>query len=103
MKHTLRGRLSLLLPRCSFLASCLVFRLATRRSWINVVKAPARTRASRAASDSPALELFSLSRLLLLAFGEIGRQTFDGRGNTDGTATLSANGNIVKGVTVQGI
>jgi hypothetical protein len=35
-------------------------------------------------------------------FGEIGRQTFDGRGNTDGTATLSANGNIVKGVTVQG-
>ena len=29
-------------------------------------------------------------------FGEIGRQTFDGRGNTDGTATLSANGNIMK-------
>jgi hypothetical protein len=35
-------------------------------------------------------------------FAEIGRQTFDGRGNTDATATLSANGNIVKGVTVQG-
>ena len=35
-------------------------------------------------------------------FAEIGRQTFDGNGNTDGTATLSANGNIVKGVTVQG-
>ena len=35
-------------------------------------------------------------------FAEVGRQTFDGRGNTDGTATLSANGNIVKGVTVQG-
>jgi hypothetical protein len=35
-------------------------------------------------------------------FGEIGRQTFDGRGNTEGTATLSANGNIVKGVTFQG-
>lgn len=35
-------------------------------------------------------------------FGEIGRQTFDGNGNTDATATLSANGNIVKGVTVQG-
>ena len=28
------------------------------------------------------------------AFGEIGRQTFDGQGNTDGTATLSTNGNI---------
>jgi len=27
-------------------------------------------------------------------FGEIGWQTFDGSGNTDGTATLSANGNI---------
>ena len=34
-------------------------------------------------------------------FGEIGRQTFDGRGNTEATATLSANGNIVR-VTVQG-
>ena len=34
-------------------------------------------------------------------FAEIGRQTFDGRGNTEATATLSANGNIVK-VTVQG-
>jgi hypothetical protein len=32
---------------------------------------------------------------------QIGRQTFDGRGNTDATGTLSANGNIVK-VTVQG-
>ena len=29
-------------------------------------------------------------------FGEIGRQTFDGKGNTEGTATSSANGNIVK-------
>ena len=27
------------------------------------------------------------------AFGEIGRQTFDGRGNTHATTTLSANGN----------
>ena len=27
-------------------------------------------------------------------FAEIGRQTFDGQGNTEGTATLSANGNI---------
>jgi hypothetical protein len=35
-------------------------------------------------------------------FGEIGRQTFDGTGNTNGTATLSANGNIVRGVTIQG-
>jgi hypothetical protein len=26
--------------------------------------------------------------------GEIGRQAFDGQGNTDGTATLSTNGNI---------
>jgi hypothetical protein len=34
-------------------------------------------------------------------FLEIGRQTFDGRGNTDATATLSSNGNIVR-VTVQG-
>jgi hypothetical protein len=32
---------------------------------------------------------------------QIGRQAFDGRGNTDATATLSANGNIVR-VTVQG-
>ena len=34
-------------------------------------------------------------------FAEIGRQTFDGRGNTDATATLSANGHIFR-VTVQG-
>ena len=34
-------------------------------------------------------------------FGEIGRQTFDGQGNTDGTATFSANGNIRR-VTMQG-
>ena len=34
-------------------------------------------------------------------FLEIGRQTFVGRGNTDATATLSSNGNIVR-VTVQG-
>ena len=34
-------------------------------------------------------------------FGEIGRQTFDGQGNTDGTATLTANGNLVR-VTWQG-
>ena len=34
-------------------------------------------------------------------FGEIGRQTFDGHGNTDATATLSANGNIRR-VTIQG-
>jgi hypothetical protein len=27
-------------------------------------------------------------------FTEIGRQAFDGSGTTDGTATLSANGNI---------
>ena len=29
-------------------------------------------------------------------FGEVGRQVFDGKGNTDGTATFSANGNVVK-------
>lgn len=29
-------------------------------------------------------------------FGEVGRQTFDGRGNTDAAATASANGNIAK-------
>ena len=34
-------------------------------------------------------------------FTEIGRQTFDGRGTTDGTATLSANGNI-RNVTFEG-
>lgn len=34
-------------------------------------------------------------------FGEIGRQTFDGHGNTEATATLSANGNIVR-VTILG-
>ena len=33
-------------------------------------------------------------------FAEVGRQTFDGQGNTEGAATLSANGNIVR-VTVQ--
>ncbi len=32
---------------------------------------------------------------------QIGRQTFDGRGNTHGTGTLSAHGNILR-VTVQG-
>jgi len=34
-------------------------------------------------------------------FGEVGRQAFNGRGGTDGTATLSANGNIRR-VTFQG-
>src|SRR4051812_32834870 len=34
-------------------------------------------------------------------FAEVGRQSFDGQGNTDATATFSANGNIVR-VTVQG-
>ena len=46
--------------------------------------------------------LLALPPPLAGPFGEIGRQTFDGRGNTDATATLSANGNIVTGVTVQG-
>ena len=34
-------------------------------------------------------------------FAETGRQTFDGKGNTDATGTLSGNGNIFR-VTVQG-
>jgi hypothetical protein len=34
-------------------------------------------------------------------FVEVGRQTFDGRGNTDGTATASANGNL-RHFTLQG-
>jgi hypothetical protein len=43
----------------------------------------------------------ALPRPLAGPIAQIGRQTFDGRGNTDATATLSANGNIVR-VTVQG-
>ena len=46
--------------------------------------------------------LLALPPPLAGPFGEIGRQTFDGKGNTDATATLSANGTIVKGVTIQG-
>ena len=34
-------------------------------------------------------------------FAEVGRQTFDGSGNTTATATINANGNIVN-VTIQG-
>jgi len=34
-------------------------------------------------------------------FAEVGRQAFDGKGHTDGAATLSSNGNISK-VTVEG-
>ena len=34
-------------------------------------------------------------------FAEVGRQTFDGKGKTDSTATTSSNGNIVK-VTIVG-
>jgi hypothetical protein len=34
-------------------------------------------------------------------FAEVGRQTFDGKGNTDATATLSANGNTMN-VTITG-
>jgi hypothetical protein len=45
--------------------------------------------------------LLALPAPLAGPFAEIGRQTFDGRGNTDATATLSANGNTVR-VTVQG-
>jgi hypothetical protein len=45
--------------------------------------------------------LLALPAPLAGPFAEVGRQTFDGRGNTEATATLSANGNIVR-VTVQG-
>lgn len=34
-------------------------------------------------------------------FAEVGRQTFDGKGKTDATATLSSNGNI-QAVTIEG-
>ncbi len=45
--------------------------------------------------------LLSLPAPLAGPFGEVGRQTFDGQGNTDATATLSANGNVNR-VTIQG-
>jgi hypothetical protein len=35
-------------------------------------------------------------------FAEVGRQTFDGRGNTKATATLTANGNVSQGVAIYG-
>src|ERR1700689_1196906 len=35
-------------------------------------------------------------------FGEIGKQTFDGKGNTRATATLSSNGNISQAVAIEG-
>ena len=45
--------------------------------------------------------LMALPAPLAGPFGEIGRQTFDGQGNTDGTATASPNGNI-NHLTLQG-
>ena len=45
--------------------------------------------------------LLNLPAPLAGPFGEIGRQAFDGQGNTEGAATLSANGNINR-VTIQG-
>jgi hypothetical protein len=45
--------------------------------------------------------LLALPPPLAGPFGEIGRQTFDGQGNTDAAATISNNGNIVR-VTIQG-
>lgn len=35
-------------------------------------------------------------------FAEVGRETFDGKGKTDATGTLSANGNIFSNVTFEG-
>ena len=64
-------------------------------------------RACSVASLRGSFGFTSLGTLLALPppfagpFAEIGRQTFDGSGNTDGTATLSANGNIRR-VTFQG-
>src|SRR5262245_26471974 len=45
--------------------------------------------------------LLALPAPLAGPFAEIGRQTFDRQGNTDGTATLSTNGNLLR-VTFQG-
>jgi hypothetical protein len=45
--------------------------------------------------------LLALPPPLAGPFAEVGRQTFDGNGNTDATATASANGNIAK-LTLQG-
>jgi len=45
--------------------------------------------------------LLTLPAPLAGPFTEIGRQTFDGKGTTDGSATLSANGNI-RNVTFDG-
>lgn len=45
--------------------------------------------------------LLALPAPLAGPFGEVGRQTFDGQGNTDATATISLNGNI-KTLTIQG-
>ena len=45
--------------------------------------------------------LLALPPPLAGPFGEIGRQTFDGQGNTEATATSSTNGNINR-VTIQG-
>jgi hypothetical protein len=46
-------------------------------------------------------ELLAILGGAVVPLSEQGRQTFDGMGNTDGAATLSANGNI-RNVTVQG-
>lgn len=35
-------------------------------------------------------------------FAEVGRQTFDGKGNTNATATVSSNGNILQHATIRG-
>jgi hypothetical protein len=35
-------------------------------------------------------------------FAEVGRQTFDGKGKTEATATISSNGNIQQQATIQG-
>ena len=63
----------------------------------------AQTRSCGAGSHTPAQELFSIPMFHPSCgpFAEVGRQTFDGKGNTDATATLSTNGNIVQ-VTIAG-
>jgi len=70
-------------PRCSFWASCPRLRLRSTEN--------APTPACKAASDSPTQEPISRSRRPLAGpIAQIGRQSFDGRGNTHGTGTLSA-------------
>ena len=95
MNAPLHRRLSLsFLPRCSFWASCPGLRRMSILRLVSTEDAPTQREGS---FDSSAQRTLFESAPFAGPFAEIGRQTFDGRGNTDATATLSANGNIVKG------